>query len=332
MVHNDCCPQNDMCGNEEYDSRITPFFAVARALQGEDGVGISGIELRNNHLYVTLTNARVIDAGEIDVVSEEDLQDIVAMINAIEDTAINGKKIGDGNITLYATDIQMKNGLYNQHDLEAVILAMNEVHLNGLQNKQDILVSSENIKTINGQSILGSGDITIGGIEGYTPDFTLADIRYIVQSGSQMQADISSVADAVYEGKMIFLQPSHNEYGFLPVSAWLDEDLYLYLMVNDNQLLGTTYLLKVHSSRLDFNVEDITVTNVNTGSLIIDSELSATSENAVQNKVVTNAINEVRGIAEGAKTTAEQASQDVDALEEQVEGISLGGFVWQEQS
>lgn len=68
------------------------------------------------------------------------------------------------------------------------------------------------------------------------------------------------------------------------------------------------------------------------GSLIIDSALSTTSENAVQNKVVTNAINEVRGIAEGAKTTAEQASQDVDALEEQVEGISLGGFVWKEQS
>jgi hypothetical protein len=72
MVNDD----NDICGDEECDSRITPFFAVARALQGEDGVGISGIELRDNHLYVTLTNARVIDAGEIDVVSEEDLQDM----------------------------------------------------------------------------------------------------------------------------------------------------------------------------------------------------------------------------------------------------------------
>lgn len=328
MEHNDCCPHNDICGNEEYDSRITPFFAVARALQGEDGVGISGIELRDNHLYVTLTNARVIDAGEIDVVSEEDLQDIVAMVNAIEDTAINGKKIGDGNITLYATDIQMKNGLYGQHDLEAVILAMNEVHLGGLQNKQDILVSSKNIKTINGQSILGSGDISIGGIEGYTPDFTLADIRNIVQSGSQMRADTTSVAEAVGESKMIFLQPANNEYGFIPTSAWIDEEGYLYLMVFDNQSLGTSYLLKVLPARQDFNVNDITVGNV--GSLAIDSALSTTSENAVQNKVVTAAINEVREVAEDAKTTAEQASQDVDALEEQVEGIKVGGFVWQD--
>lgn len=77
---------------------------------------------------------------------------------------------------------------------------------------------------------------------------------------------------------------------------------------------------------------DIGLSILGGGSIAIDSALSTTSENAVQNKVVTNAINEVRDIAECAKTTAEQASQDVDALEEQVEGISLGGFVWKEQS
>ena len=119
MVNDDCCPHNDMCGDEECDSRITPFFAVARALQGEDGVGISGIELRNNHLYVTLTNARVIDAGEIDVVSEEDLQDIVAMAKAntlaivqLEAATINGMTLVDEegsakNVVLTAANINM---------------------------------------------------------------------------------------------------------------------------------------------------------------------------------------------------------------------------------
>ena len=118
-VASDCCPHNDMCGDEECDSRITPFFAVARALQGEDGVGISGIELRNNHLYVTLTNARVIDAGEIDVVSEEDLQDIVAMAKAntlaivqLEAATINGMTLVDEegsakNVVLTAANINM---------------------------------------------------------------------------------------------------------------------------------------------------------------------------------------------------------------------------------
>jgi hypothetical protein len=35
--------------------------------------------------------------------------------------------------------------------------------LDGLNNKQDKLISGTNIKTVNGTSILGSGDITISG-------------------------------------------------------------------------------------------------------------------------------------------------------------------------
>lgn len=38
-----------------------------------------------------------------------------------------------------------------------------EAELSNFENKQDTLVSGENIKTINGQSILGGGDIEISG-------------------------------------------------------------------------------------------------------------------------------------------------------------------------
>lgn len=38
----------------------------------------------------------------------------------------------------------------------------------GLEGKQDTLVSGTNIKTINGESLLGSGDITVGGTEEFT--------------------------------------------------------------------------------------------------------------------------------------------------------------------
>lgn len=38
------------------------------------------------------------------------------------------------------------------------------LHLQDWWKKQDALVSGENIKTINGESILGSGDITVGGV------------------------------------------------------------------------------------------------------------------------------------------------------------------------
>lgn len=67
----DIVAYSEPCEESFNKEGISSFFAVERVLKGEDGVGISGIELRDNHLYVTLTDARVIDAGEIDVVSEE---------------------------------------------------------------------------------------------------------------------------------------------------------------------------------------------------------------------------------------------------------------------
>ena len=49
-------------------------------------------------------------------------------------------------------------------------------------NKQDLLESGVNIKTINGQSILGGGDISISG-DGSTVSTSRIDIRYILQNG-----------------------------------------------------------------------------------------------------------------------------------------------------
>ena len=55
-------------------------------------------------------------------------------------------------------------------DFSAVISALNEkANLSDVALKQNILVSGTNIKTINGQSILGEGNITVGGGGGSTP-------------------------------------------------------------------------------------------------------------------------------------------------------------------
>lgn len=56
-----------------------------------------------------------------------------------------------------------------------------------LEQKQDILISGENIKTINGQSILGSGDITIsdGGNNGDLSNYvTKTELAAVATSGS----------------------------------------------------------------------------------------------------------------------------------------------------
>lgn len=73
-------------------------------------------------------------------------------------------------------------------------------------------------------------------------------------------------------------------------------------------------------------VNDIIKDPVN---LVVDAELSLTSENPVQNKVITSAYNDVHKVATNATDTAKRASDDVDALKERIEGISVGGFVWQ---
>lgn len=62
-----------------------------------------------------------------------------------------------------------------------------------LSSKQDKLVSGQNIKTINGQSVLGSGDIPVGGggsagvssIDGKTGDITLGDGLTIIEQTLQ---------------------------------------------------------------------------------------------------------------------------------------------------
>ena len=82
--------------------------------------------------------------------------------------------IGPGNIDLTKSDVGLGN-VDNTSDLNKPISTATQTALNA---KQNTLVSGTNIKTINGNSILGSGDLTIsGGISGsgttnYIPKFT----------------------------------------------------------------------------------------------------------------------------------------------------------------
>lgn len=81
-----------------------------------------------------------------------------------------------------------------------------------LDNKQDTLVSGVNIKTINGQSILGSGDLPVSGGGGQeqkkyrhivscnyilsgTSYATFQSIRMIIENNSPVQFDIQSLKD-----------------------------------------------------------------------------------------------------------------------------------------
>lgn len=54
-----------------------------------------------------------------------------------------------------------------------------------LDDKQDTLTSGTNIKTVNGQSILGSGDLSVSGDCIAYPTFSINSNGHLIMSGGQ---------------------------------------------------------------------------------------------------------------------------------------------------
>ena len=81
---------------------------------------------------------------------QQDIQKNTSDISNIEN------QISDINSELQNNDTQFSN-------INSQINQLNEIYNDLDSEKQDVLVSGENIKTINSQSILGNGDIEISG-------------------------------------------------------------------------------------------------------------------------------------------------------------------------
>lgn len=120
-----------------------------------------------NNLYIKATpTTAAVTWGSITgtLSSQTDLQ---SALNAKQDTLTSGTNIktlegqsllGSGNIDLTKSDVGLAN-VDNTSDLNKPISTATQTALNA---KQATLVSGTNIKTINGNSVLGSGDLTIG--------------------------------------------------------------------------------------------------------------------------------------------------------------------------
>lgn len=67
--------------------------------------------------------------------------------------------------------------IYPQTHINAVI---------GIENKQDLLVSGENIKTLNGESLLGSGDLQVTMVT--YPVFQIDDDMHLTVSSPDSEA------------------------------------------------------------------------------------------------------------------------------------------------
>jgi hypothetical protein len=138
-----------------------------------------GANLQNSDLLeVSVTTAdgyesKSITGAEIITAAQSGLQP--TLVSGTNIKTINGNSLlgsGDLSITTSASWGSITGTLSSQTDLQSA--------LNG---KQATLVSGTNIKTINGNSLLGSGDITISGSNIYTADGTLTGARTLTLGG-----------------------------------------------------------------------------------------------------------------------------------------------------
>ncbi len=204
---------------KEYNEQAREFAALVeeKLKNGEfDGVGVKTAEIVDGELVITYSNGNSQNLGNIigqkgdkgdkgdtpeltnyytkDEVDNFDYADKKYVDAAVANVNSNGTvdltnyytkpevDVYHNRVTLQQQAIIKKfDDYYNKTDVD-----------NAIDEKQDVLVSGTNVKTINGESILGSGDMVI---EGITVDQTYNAKSENAQSGVAVLQATSTKAD-----------------------------------------------------------------------------------------------------------------------------------------
>ena len=154
-------------------------------------------------------------------VESMDISTLQSTVNTLE-TAVAGKAssadlsaLSDRMTSAEGTISSMQTDLSGKADASA------------LANKQDTLISGTNVKTINGQSILGSGNIPISGSGSSYDDTELRgrvtaaeaeiDALQLLVTETQLSSTISATATAATDYVLTF----NNTYSAIPVVSAL---------------------------------------------------------------------------------------------------------------
>lgn len=221
--------------------------------------------------------------------------------------------------------------------LGGMIAAETAARERAVATKQDTLVSGTNIKTINGESILGAGNIAIqGGTSNWNDITGKPEFAEVATSGSyndlsdkpEIPSDyIENITDSDTEFSIdtAFNYKSGKKYslsfsktgGFDVIIGGVGDTQRKINLSIDTDIIATKedladyqpvgdYATKTElASKQDTLVSGTNIKTINGqtllgegnieiqggGTITVDSELSTTSENPVQNKVITNAIN-----------------------------------------
>ena len=127
----------------------------ATGAKGDDGVSVVNAEIdASNHLILTLSNGSLIDCGEI--ASNEVVKQRIVQATYLFPVLTSSTTIQNPN-SEYIGDVLRCNDVYTNN---SGVLYAQAFYQNG-QKVQDKLESGTSIKTINNESLLGSGNISI---------------------------------------------------------------------------------------------------------------------------------------------------------------------------
>ena len=117
-----------------------------------------------------------------------------------------------------------------------------------IANKQDVLVSGTNIKTINNTSILGSGDITIsgGGVQSDWNETDSSSLAYILNKPTIPAAQVQSDWNENDNTSLAYIQnkPTISDPGFVKLVNGANTGLLSSIAVNYNTNIGNLAIIE----------------------------------------------------------------------------------------
>ena len=208
----------------------------------------------------------------------------------------------DADINAETTERQKQDSA-----LGGMIAAETAARERAVASKQDTLVSGQNIKTINGESVLGAGNIEIQGGTSNWDDITgKPEFAEVATSGDYNdltnKPTIPDVSNLATKAEIADMETRTHAAATYATKAEIPS-LEGYLTETE---ASETYATKEQvSGKQDTLVSGTNIKTVNGQSLLgngniditgggtitVDSALSTDSENPVQNKVITNALN-----------------------------------------
>lgn len=233
-------------------------------------------------------------------------------------------------------------------DEEVISASLNDLN-ERMEEKQDLLVSGSNIKTINNQSLLGSGNINISGGGG---DVNVIEIVKV--NGTALTPDANKAVNVVVPTALSALSTdtthqlvtssektnwnSHTGNTEVHVTAndkstWSGKQDALVSgtnikTINTNSLLGSGDITiptgetnVIETIKINGTAQTVTNKTVDLAIPMPDSGMSTTSENPVQNKVVTQTILDNELVTSTALN--ELNARVDDKQDELVSGINL---------